>query len=1120
MRRRHEAGFSIVELSFSFVILVTIALALVSHTSSVYQRDAKQKARVFAYQKASSLLSELQSYVNRSEDSSANSLNVFDDGTGHNPVLTILKEGNSTVAPNHPMSGNRRGPGYWKWARRITVRPFPGIDNRNVRYVTVRIYQRKHEGGYERLADLSGVVNSVGSAYPPTQVFDVYLLALENIPGWWVHMDAIKPFVESSITDLEARNPGVRFRTHWITKSSYGRNQLYTPFINETVDSRQPIPGVYMYPGLMPNGSASTYYYVPHNMKGRILVDGVLRNGYDATSNRLPYAFADRFNNAMRLEDERAYFDARVAQGLEDPATPTWRLLLEDMCGNPDKYHNAIVVNLHGELLPLPSVRNYSDAAKEPASHSGLRVVTHGERLRFVRGDTVAASEDVNLRVYAYRTNPDTATNDYTNGQPVTLQVMNVNLTGNVNGTGVGTATLEIERLQGGVDRGDGNRDYSDFARAPTSAGYGSDMYYDVAWIDNSTTTGEKYTRIRLYNTPSKAPEVDDKGLASDQRLYGWEYIPCSTESDNDFSTTLASDDDKPKNTARWRIRIPKQVLGLSGTGLGLSDHVLAVRTRIGNDVSTGRAFPTPHQPENLSATYVYWTNDVESVPHTERYQFNGDPRHCPYADLKHNGASFSNGYNWFWDSFVNGTQNARSRWPGFDPSRLFKGWRGRVEVDYGRYAQLIRKAITRSEAIYTTLTGFSYYYIGLGNEIGADSANGYPNSIPVSTLPYGGSSGWSYVQAIGSGSGLRSQKLVRAVGSSGSWWGRYWLGELYPDSAHALWSAAGNLPSGGVAGRFYRAHPDSISWDMPYGTRLFRPHRTTATEGCTSIFNTGTDSSTFHHVFSHDWGSIQTAGQELAANYNFPLPSRVWMTRPFGLNLSYHGWHGEDWWKVSDYPRYSTTIERTFYRHDRGYEGSALVGLTRPGGDKTGHVVVNGLANTVESGSAFIAKYAVLSLLQSYFDAGHPSITNNLTLPPRVEIKSPTEITELNGPTSINVAYGIQWRRWDGRKYGSWFSDSFTGNESELVYVLMYSNDGGTTFRYMQDNSVVPQLGQRPTNSTYIVGDGGPGDETYAWSVPASTFPEGSYVIRVECYRNSEQLHYANHQVKVFLQR
>ena len=45
---------------------------------------------------------------------------------------------------------------------------------------------------------------------------------------------------------------------------------------------------------------------------------------------------------------------------------PTLQLLLEDMNSDPDKYRHALIMNLHGELIPMPSIRNYSDPAKDP----------------------------------------------------------------------------------------------------------------------------------------------------------------------------------------------------------------------------------------------------------------------------------------------------------------------------------------------------------------------------------------------------------------------------------------------------------------------------------------------------------------------------------------------------------------------------------------------------------------------------------------------------------------------------------------------------------------------------------------------------------------------------------
>jgi hypothetical protein len=82
-----------------------------------------------------------------------------------------------------------------------------------------------------------------------------------------------------------------------------------------------------------------------------------------------------------------------------------------------------------------------------------------------------------------------------------------------------------------------------------------------------------------------------------------------------------------------------------------------------------------------------------------------------------------------------------------------------------------------------------------------------------------------------------------------------------------------------------------------------------------------------------------------------------------------------------------------------------------------------------------------------------------------------------------------------------------------------MYSNDGGTTWRYVQDDTLATP-GTRPTNSAYILPDAGAGDETYNWSVPDGTFPEGSYHLRIDCFRQGAQCHYSYHKTKIFIQR
>lgn len=473
MRNRHarlDAGFTFVELTFALLIMVIGAVVLINHLAVNYLSTNTERDRVWAYAKAQAILSEIQAYVDRGQVDAAVDLDVLDDGIVNKGVLSIQTEGGALIPADHVVSGNFQRNGQWQWWRRISVQPFLGLNNRNVRYVTVRIFKRDAHGVDHPMADLSAVINSAGSAFPTSQVFDVYLLAIENIPGWWVFMDSIRPFVESMITDLENRNPGLVFRTHWITKASFGRNHGYRPYTNDDTTSHAVIPDVYHYPGRMPTGNASSYYYVPDNMRGRINCDGIERNGYDADRNPHPYALADFFNHAMRYPEELALWQQRVADvekreaeiaaakatGTAIPPEltdmskePTMRLFLEDLVTDPDKYKNALVINLHGELMPMPALRNFSDAAKSPVAYPNLRVVTHPEELR-TRRDDAGVTDSMQLRMYAYSQHTATYTGPAIMPEPMVVEILGVDLTDASSPTKL-AATCTLQNVPGGV---------------------------------------------------------------------------------------------------------------------------------------------------------------------------------------------------------------------------------------------------------------------------------------------------------------------------------------------------------------------------------------------------------------------------------------------------------------------------------------------------------------------------------------------------------------------------------------------------------------------------------------------------------------------------------------------
>ena len=678
-------------------------------------------------------------------------------------------------------------------------------------------------------------------------------------------------------------------------------------------------------------------------------------------------------------------------------------------------------------------------------------------------------------------------------------------------------------------------------------------------WCEVRYDSAEHASTVILHGTPLETPMEPgtNRGLPSAARLYELDYVPCPTPDsslaggDRFARDLFTANDELAKNTARWRIVVPGAALSevLSPTVGGSipvsADFPMRAETRIGEDLTTGVKWPTANDPQNLSVTYQYVANDVASIPFSERYQFLGDPRHCPYTDLDRHGDTSSNGYNWYWDD-LNGNGRLATDWLALDgdPARIRTGWMGNRggSMDVPRLLSWLRYALVRNEAVYTTLTGFSYYYLSVGGDIGYDSANGFSNSIPMDGMPFG-MSGDVYENTITNGGGTNqikgSLKYVRschgsaaAYRSGGYWCSKPWIGELFPDEAYAgQWAPWGNLRAAlGAAPLTYKLirRGDVVAAQQPAGTKMVNAFGRLSTEGCVSLFNIGTTGSTFHHQFASGTGALVEDGPQLATEYNFPLPVTARISRPFGLAMSYSGGVGNEFGFTTEYPRFSAQMVRRFYNHNIGTTGSGLVRLQEPGANpRGGYIVVNGIDRTTETGSAFISKYSLLTLIHSYF-AGGLAGPNRIPQVPRIEIKQPTILTELPNPASISVQWKTQWTRWDEKPYTHSYPDPFTlESDASLLYVLMYSVDGGDVWRNMRDGSVAV-LGELPRDAATGAPDmarvlsdvNTGGDEAWVWNTPAASFPAGSYLIRIETYRATEPLHYAQHMEKIYVDR
>jgi prepilin-type N-terminal cleavage/methylation domain-containing protein len=1130
---KRQSGMTLVEALVAMTIVGVIVVSSTRLVATAMRATRDNLNRQFATQKAISMLEELRALIQTQSGGTTIVLDDYDNGTTNVALLTTQL---NVTDPAHPTSGNRPIGSGWLYSRRITVQKMKGAND--LRLVNVKVFVEEATGP-RMLAEVAGVLSTIGQNAPPTQVYDVYLIAIENVPGWWLHMQNIVPFVEGAMQDLEARHPGLQFRKHWIRKLSYGRDPYYTPYVNKTEDSTVAIPSVYFYPGKMPSGSAVDNYYPPDFFNGQVAIDGVSANGYDAAENPIPYVLADQFNNGLRYPDEVALFNARVAKGLESADAPTFRLLLDDMILRPALYQNAIVINLHGELFPFPPVRNYSDAAKNPDKYANVRVVTHPERLRTGNGDALK------LRVYSYHTNvanpgavADWLGKDKT-AVPISIVVKNVLWTPSASG---------VVAISGGVDfDNSGSADPYTVANASTTIS--STSAPTTMWWSYSHAGTD--TIIRLYNSPLKTPCVtvsatcDNGGLDATRRLYALEYIPSPVEDLPDatspaaFETNLATTGTGVKNSARWVLTIPADVLP--------KDNMVTIETRIGDDLTTGTLYPVENAPANLSRTYAWRGTDLwlfgdatneGHLPMTERFQLLGDPRHCPYADMKlpHQGSGLTRqdalgmGYNRYFDDF-HSTTNARATWPGWSYSTGPGGdwfgiknntadtdsgndaWKRAIEVDVSRMTQILRGAVTRTHAIYTTLTGFSYYYVGIGGEIGYDSSNGFPNSIAVSSQPFTGGGGWQWEQSI-TGGGV---KYIResSVGAD-YWWAMSWLGELAPDSAWSTWSTTGNLPAGTGAGKFTRVLRSSITARLPEGTALTSAERRTGEAGSTAFFWSGSAKSTFHHRYADGTSGTRAAdGDDIANTYKLPLPPTIANSRPFDIGVDDTGMNPDHFLQNAYGATSSLQKEAEFYQHDSKIPGSALLALRN--GSDAAFVVVNGLSPTGESGVAFISRWSFLSLIQSFMDAGQysqagtpdPARVREL---PRVVITWPNDDVDLEDPPELNVQWQSTWKRWDGLPYTPDYADTFT-EDTIVRFARLYSRDNGQTWLHMQDDTVATP-GTRPAAAYLQTAT------SYKWSVPKAKFPKGNYVIRVEAYRDAIPLHYAFHQYRAFIKR
>ncbi|MBK8096161.1 MAG: type II secretion system protein [Planctomycetes bacterium] len=1115
-RTTGQQGWNTIELMIALAIVSVGLMVVVQQVSISFRETSSAEQRAFAYQRASAILHELQNAVATGEIANANDLVALADVT-ENAVLTTRRDAEGLlVAPDHRMSGNTLRQGHWLWSRRVEVaaREQSGLYDVRVSILRWDGQRWMFEANQTQLLSLEA------RADEPTQTFDVYALAIANAPALAGNLVEQKTALLNATAQL-AQTSQARFRIHFIERLGYGRDTAHAPFVNVTKTAAQPVPNAYWLPSLLQTGDQPTWLYQSELLGGVHRTESGLTSGA-STANPLPCTLADHQVHCLRAPAAEELFTARLAAGLEDEDAPPLQILLDRMHAEPERYRGAIFVNLHGNALPMPPLRNYADAAKDPAGRPGIRVVTHPARLRTARdpdgnGDH-SDTQDVELRVHAYR-EPGASAAVLT--EPILVQIFGVDLTSAVN-TGA-TSTLTIARLPGGVDPNTGVAATPTALVTPAIAYHGFDssggvpdttgglpfaMRYEVGY----STNGGAHTWLKLYNTPLCAPTVDSRGLSASARLYGLEYNPSPISTGGTFAVDLATDSSDPhcqRNTARWRIRVPKRVFqnGL----LPNLDQQLRIVTRIGADTTTGRRWPTPHQPANLSETWAWWSQAADAVPPTERAQFLGDPRLCPYADLMADGTTTPHGYNWNFDDLVAGAEDARPYYPCLDPTRLQSGCGERTRADAPRLLALLRSCLQATTATWVQPSGPIAEYLVLGGEITQSGGSLGLNPAGVSI-----DGTW-----FGSGGSITVDQIALPDGAVGGfalltdpgtgWFARPWLGELVPDSGYQAWLTAGTTPAGC---RWQNLDAVDLA---TFGTAALEPTGARlGTVGAALFLNHGPADATIAHELA---AALTAPAAGVLAMVDAMNTNRLGSSpgmQPYTLNGSVAPESALA--RTDTYPRSTLTeIEMLWTSAAAGRHGGDLLRLSR-GTDQTMFVVPT--ARTPSSAERLTTcVVALLHGTRAVHQAGVPTLPNRVWQQPALTLVEPEVGGELVNPATVTLRWRTAWTRFDGEPYTGEYPSGFTEDESVLRYRTMVSRDLGLTWTSIATGASAP-IDVYPDDPGELLSDIAVGDESFTVALPSDSWPTGEYLFRVEAWRDGLRCHSAAHQIRVLIRR
>ncbi len=1102
-RLKARRGSNLIEVLIASSMAGVVMLALGGFIASAYRASGKEQDRTFALQKALQIMEEVSAHkadaaLDRGVDGFA--------ADGAQFLLTTTREGQ----PEDALSGNPRVGGYYKYVRRISSTPVPGDEF--ARQVTVEVFYAEKDRvakvpvKAKPLAVVSNIIRLNAARVGPRQILDVYALSIENLPHVMRKPDGTqfapsapdaRRYFEAALRQLESKNPWLGFRVHYVSRLSVGRDAHYRPYVNDGQPlmggTRDALERVYYYPGRLTDGADSPRYFDPRMMGANVALGGVTGAGGAAAQGGYPAC--DQYNHAVRLgEEQNAAGEPIVPAGAE---LSLRQFLEQALSAAPGAMRNAIVVNLHGELFPVVPLRNWSDAAQDPAATDAearkRRLVTHPYKLAFV-----PETDTVRLLVHPYMadgsntpfapgadhhvsfagTFPDhaRAARIVVKGIKPYLAKLDPLASGAATADDVTIRVVQRERVNNGacetcdeaayqvktawpaaadVEADASRKNHSGpHVRALAGHGGGADPTFDgddlvvqlrdVDYDAHETKAGTTYYGIK-----------DDPAY----RLHGLQYLPDPLLP----FLTAASGQTQPRNTARAVIEFKLtdaaarrrfEVL----TQLMKADGVFpAAGTR---DPATSRTWiHTVAGADWDPVRKLYWqlAGDRPAVPWTEQLQLVGDPRHNPYLDVRQNGL-----YNPYFSDFTAGEEVYKGVTGDLDEANPYAGllavaqpaafagtadaWGG-VKVDAPAYFRLWREVLLRHDMVFVNASGAPARLLGLGGEFALDGVVGAGDPVHVSKKPYGGSGATDH--EADELTGDRRAWIARDGGDE--WYAKPWLGELYPPDQAEAWVTTGNLP----AGTFRRRSVDELA-HWPAGTDKAKAHDHRAVDGTfglASFLNAVADGAGSPPAVALDGarGRVTDTGVAMAAALHVSLmPSLTadagvvqdggdrppeWSQAPYTPHLAF------EWLNKPFSPR-------AYFDQDGtdGAHASAPLLLKEPASSRRAIVLVNTLRPDAPTQLLATMEAAAVTSVGAYFDGVRQPIgAHNVKPLPRVKIKEPATGQLLDGVT-VPIRWFARSVKGSGKPYSSLFAYPMDtapadGGPLDVVYFVKYRN-------------------------------------------------------------------------------